>query len=76
VIKLGTPLGVQELDPCRKLTLHKPDSTQCVRKPRLRWLESVEEDLKKMGIRNWRCKLLHRKQWRTIFEVANVHQGL
>jgi hypothetical protein len=22
----------------------------------LRWLESVEEDIKNMGLRNWRCK--------------------
>jgi hypothetical protein len=53
---------MQELDPCRQLTLHKPEGTQCVGKPRLRWFESVEGDQKNMGVRNWRCKLQHRKQ--------------
>jgi len=43
---------MQELDPCRKLTLLKPEGTQSVGKPKVRWLESVEEDLKKMGTGN------------------------
>jgi len=29
---------------------------------------SVEEDLKNMGIRNWRHKLQGQEQWRTILE--------
>jgi hypothetical protein len=45
---------MQELDPCRKLTLIKPEGTQHVGKPKWRWLESGEEDLKNMGVRNWR----------------------
>jgi len=44
---------MQELDPCRKLTLLKTEGTR-VGKPKLRWLESVEKDLKNMGMRNWR----------------------
>jgi len=45
---------MQELDPCRKLTVLKPEGTRRVGKPKLRWTESVEEDLKKKGLRNWR----------------------
>ena len=45
---------VQELDPCRKLTLLKPGGTRRIGKPKLRWLESVEEDVKKMGVKKWR----------------------
>jgi len=43
------------MEPCRKLTLLKPEGRR-VGKPKLRWPELVEEDLKKMGVRNWRCK--------------------
>jgi len=39
---------MRELDPCRKLTLLKPEGTGCVGKPKLRWLDSAEEDLKNM----------------------------
>jgi len=44
---------MKELDPCIKLVLLKPDGTQCVGKPKLGSLESVQEDLKNMGVRNW-----------------------
>jgi hypothetical protein len=49
---LGHLFRIQELDPCRKLTLYKPEHTRCVRKRRRRWLESIETGLKKMGIKN------------------------
>jgi len=51
---LGHLVRMQELDPCRKLL--KPDGTQHVGKPKLMWFESDEEDLKNMGVRNWRRK--------------------
>ena len=44
------------MEPCRKLTLLKREESRSVGKPKLRWPESVEEDLKKMGVRNWRRK--------------------
>jgi hypothetical protein len=45
-------------------------------KPKLRWLNSVEEYLKKMDVRNWKRKSQDRKKWRTISEEARVHQEL
>jgi len=50
---LGQLFRMQELDPCRKLTVLKPEGTRSLRKPKSRWLGSVE-DLKNMGMRNWR----------------------
>jgi 1-acyl-sn-glycerol-3-phosphate acyltransferase len=32
----------------------KPEGTRSAGKPELKWYESVEEGLKKMGVRNWR----------------------
>ena len=51
---LGHLFRMQEVDPCRKLTVLEPEGTRRVEKPKMKWLESVEEDLKKMGVRNWR----------------------
>ena len=67
---------MQELDPCRKLIVLKPEGIRRVGKPKLRWSESVEEDLKNMGVRNWRCNQQDREQWKTILEEADVNQGL
>jgi hypothetical protein len=67
---------MQELDPCRKLTLHKPEGTRRVGNPRVRWLESVETDLRQMGVKNWRRKAQGREEWRTILIEAKVLQGL
>ena len=60
VIKIGRLRGLghlfimQELDPCRNLTLFKPEVTRHVGKPKLKWLESAEEDIKNVDVRNWR----------------------
>jgi hypothetical protein len=51
---LGHVFRMQELDPCRKLAVLRPEGTRRLGKLKLKWLESVEEDLKKMGVRKLR----------------------
>jgi hypothetical protein len=51
---LGHLCRRQELDPYRKITLLQPEGTRRVRKPKSMWLDSVQEVIKKMGVRNWR----------------------
>jgi len=48
---------MQELDPSRNLVLLKPEDSRRVGKPKLMWLESVEEDLKNLGVRNWTLRI-------------------
>jgi len=59
---LGQLFRMQELDPCRKLTVLKPDGTRRVGKRRLMWLGSVEEEVKNIGVRNWRRESLDREE--------------
>jgi hypothetical protein len=42
---------MQEHNPCRKLTLHKPEGVRRVDRPAVRWLNSVEEYLENMAVR-------------------------
>jgi hypothetical protein len=45
-------------------------------RPKVRWLDDVQEDLQKMGIEGWRRKPQDRDQWRRIAEEAMAHVGL
>jgi hypothetical protein len=73
---LGHPFRMQKQNSCRKLTIHKPEGTRRVDRPAIRCLDSLEDDWKKMDIRNWRRKSQDRDQWRTIVKEAKVHFGL
>ena len=60
----------------KKVTEWEPRSSRPVGRPRLRWLDQVEEDLKKMKLRNWREKCKDRRLWNEIAKQAKTHQGL
>ena len=60
----------------KKVTEWEPCSSRPVGKPRLRWLDQAEEDLKKMKVRNWREKCKDRRLWNEMVKQAKTHQGL
>jgi hypothetical protein len=39
-------------------------------RPRMRWLDDVESDLKKMEVKGWKEKMRGREQWRLVVEGA------
>ncbi|PSN54960.1 hypothetical protein C0J52_02305 [Blattella germanica] len=41
-------------------------------RPRLRWIDDVEEDLKQLGVRRWRSKAMDRDLWASITKEAEV----
>jgi hypothetical protein len=41
-------------------------------RPRLRWLNDVEDDLRKLGVKRWRTKELEREEWASIVKVAKA----
>jgi hypothetical protein len=52
----------------------KMEGTRKRGRPRKRWIDEVEKDLKIMGIRNWHAVAKDRQEWRKI--VLEVHNGL
>ena len=45
-------------------------------RPRMRWLDDVSMDLRKMGINEWIDRARNRETWRHIVAEAKVHPGL
>jgi len=41
----------------------KPYGTRPEGRPRLRWEDDVRNDLRKMGVKNWKRRAQERKQW-------------
>jgi hypothetical protein len=44
-------------------------------RPRMRWLDDVKNDLKKMKVKGWIEKMRNREQWRLV-EEAKAHPRL
>jgi hypothetical protein len=45
-------------------------------KPRTRWIDNVEDDLRKMGFKRWRSRTADRRKLRGICEAVRVLQEL
>jgi hypothetical protein len=56
----------------KKIFLGKPDGRRKAGRPKLRWLDCIENDLKFMGIKKWRKKAEDRSVWPVIQKVALV----
>jgi hypothetical protein len=50
----------------------KPEGRRGVGRPRLRWLDDVEVDIKALGIKIWRMKVQDRKEWSVIVREAKA----
>ena len=60
----------------RKITEWTPYKTRPVGRSRLRWMDQVEEDLKRMKIVGCRVKVEDRQEWNRIVEQTKTHPGL
>jgi hypothetical protein len=60
----------------KRVLAWKPIGRRIRGRPRKRWLEDIEEDIQKMGIRGWRKLSKERTEWRRITEKAKTHSGL
>jgi hypothetical protein len=60
----------------RKITEWAPYKARPVGRPRLRWMDQVEDDLKGMRITGWRVKAEDREELSKTVEQTKTHVGL
>jgi hypothetical protein len=56
----------------KKMFVTKPEGRRDIGRPKLRWLDDVEDDIKALGIRRWRIKAQDRNEWTAINREAKV----
>ena len=61
----GHIMRMPEENPVKKLTL-RPEGSRRAGRPKLRWLDGVEKDLRTFGIRGWRRRALDRQVERSL----------
>jgi hypothetical protein len=56
----------------KKVFVSKPEGRRDIGRPKLRWLDDIEDDIKALGIRRWRIKAQDRNEWTAIKREAKV----
>jgi hypothetical protein len=54
----------------------KLEGRRSVGRPRLRWKDGVEDDLRKLNFKNWWTVTKDRESWKKILREAEAHKGL
>jgi hypothetical protein len=60
----------------KKMFNTRPEGKRGTRRPKLRWGDSVDNDIRILGERNWRNLALNREEWRKLLKKARAHAGL
>jgi hypothetical protein len=67
---LGRVIRMDETGCVKKIFEGKLEGRRGTGRPRLRWINGVEDDLRKLGVKRWRTKALDRVEWASIVRGA------
>ena len=69
---LGHVVRINETRSVKKIFEGKLEGQRGRSRPRLRWINDVEDDLRKLGVKRWRTKALEREEWTSIIKEAKA----
>ena len=67
---LGHIIRMNESRSVKKIFGGKLEERSCRGRPRLGWINDVEDDLRALGVKRWRTKALDREEWASIIREA------
>jgi hypothetical protein len=59
----------------KKVLNTKPEGARKVGRPRSRWEECVWQDIRILGVKNWRSVAINGEEWRAILRKARPTKG-
>jgi hypothetical protein len=60
----------------KKIFNTKPDGVSSVGRPKLRWEDGIDQDIRILGVKNWRKVALNRDEWAKNLKKARAYLGL
>ena len=54
----------------------KPDGVRRAERPKLRWEDGVDQDVRTLDVESWKKVALDRDEWAKLQKRARAHQGL
>jgi hypothetical protein len=69
---LGHVVRMNETRTVKKIFEGKLEGRRSRGRPRLRWINDVEDDPRKLGVKRWRTKALEREEWTSIIKEAKA----
>jgi hypothetical protein len=60
----------------KKVFNTKPVGTRKIGRPKLRWEDDVIQDIKILGVKNWRNLAMEKESWQKLVRKARAHVGL
>jgi len=60
----------------KKIFNTKPDGVRRVGRPKLRWEDGIDQDLRILEIENWKKVALDRNEWAKLLKKARANQWL
>ena len=69
---LGHVIKMNETRSVRKIFEGKLEGRRGKGRPRLRWINDVEDDLRKLGVKRWRTKAGDREEWASVIWEAKA----